>query len=97
MGHGPSTEWKTDNTITIKETLGKWLFIIYASLYVGYTALNIISPELMSADVGSLNVAIVYSFGLTIFALLLAAAYNHVCTNAEKVLNNAECKEDKAI
>lgn len=85
--HGPSTEWKHDKSSSLKELLGKWLFFIYSIVYAGFILINVLSPNFMGISVGSLNVAIVYGFGLIIIAVILAFAYNHVCTRAEELLN----------
>ena len=92
--HGPAQEWKKDNASSLKEILGKWLFFIYAIIYVGFIVINVASPKFMSVDVGSLNMAIVYGFGLIIFAMLLAFAFNHVSSHAEELLNTEEEEED---
>ena len=86
--HGPSSQWKKDNSSSIKELLGKWLFILYAIVYGGFIVINVFSPKFMGIEVGSLNVAIVYGFLLIVFAMLLAFAYNHVSSHAEEILNN---------
>ena len=94
--HGPSSEWKKDNSSSIKELLGKWLFILYAIVYAGFIVINVVSPKFMGIEVGSLNVAIVYGFLLIVFAMLLAFAYNHVSSHAEEILNNdGEVEEPK--
>lgn len=85
--HGPAKEWGKDSASTIKELLGIWLFFLYCIVYVGFILINVISPKFMSIDVGSLNVAIMYGLGLIVFAMILALAYNHVSTHAEKLLN----------
>lgn len=92
--HGPAQEWKRDNASSLKEILGKWLFFIYAIIYVGFIVINVFSPKFMSVDVGSLNMAIVYGFGLIIFAMLLAFAFNHVSSHAEELLNTEEEEEE---
>jgi uncharacterized membrane protein (DUF485 family) len=86
--HGPATQWKRDNASSIKELLGKWLFLLYAIVYGGFILINVTSPDFMGIQVGDINVAIVYGFGLIIFAMILAFAYNHVSTHAEEILNN---------
>jgi uncharacterized membrane protein (DUF485 family) len=48
----------------------------------------------MGIDVGSLNVAIVYGFGLILFAMILAFIYNQVSTHAEELLNQPEDREE---
>jgi uncharacterized membrane protein (DUF485 family) len=94
--HGPSSEWKKDNASSIKELLGKWLFILYAIVYVGFIVINVLSPKFMGIEVGSLNVALLYGFLLIVFAMLLAFAYNHVSSHAEEILNkDGEVEEPK--
>ena len=88
--HEPATQWKKDNSSSIKELLGKWLFLLYAIVYGGFILINVTSPGFMGTDVGDINVAIAYGFGLIIFAMILAFAYNHVSTHAEDLLNKSE-------
>ncbi|OGF49504.1 MAG: hypothetical protein A2231_02290 [Candidatus Firestonebacteria bacterium RIFOXYA2_FULL_40_8] len=90
MAHGPATEWKKDKSSSLKELLGKWMFLLYTLVYAGFIFINVFSPEFMGIDVGSLNVAIVYGFGLIVFAIFLAFAYNHVGTHAEELLCDEE-------
>ena len=92
--HGPSSDWKKDNSSSVKELLGKWLFLLYAIVYGGFIIINVVSPEFMGIKVGSLNVAIVYGFLLIVFAMLLAVAYNHVSTHAESVMNKDNESEE---
>ncbi|MBA4347923.1 MAG: DUF485 domain-containing protein [Clostridiales bacterium] len=88
--HGPSSEWKKDNAISLKVIIGKWFFILYAIVYAGFILINVASPKFMSIDIGSLNMAIIYGFGLILFAILLAFAYNHISTHAESVMNQEQ-------
>lgn len=88
--HHSETKWAHDPASTLKILLGKWFFLIYSIVYAGFVVINVLSPEFMGVDVGSLNVAIVYGFGLIIFALLLALAYNHICTLAEELLEERQ-------
>jgi uncharacterized membrane protein (DUF485 family) len=92
--HGPAQEWKKDNAVSLKELLGKWLFFIYTIIYAGFIIINVVSPKFMAVDVGRLNMAIVYGFGLIIFAMLLAFAFNHVSTHAEELLNPQDENEE---
>lgn len=92
--HGPSSQWKKDNSSSLKELLGKWLFLLYSIVYGGFIMINVLSPGFMGIDVGSLNVAVVYGFGLIIFAMILAFAYNDVSTHAEKLMNTDDDEED---
>ena len=88
--HGPPSEWKKDNSATIKELVGKWFFFLYALVYAGFILINVFSPGFMGIDVGGLNIAIIYGFGLIIFAMLLAFAYNHISTRAEQLFKKDE-------
>jgi len=87
MGHGPTTKWKDDKSIPFKIKLGLWMFFFYFSLYGGFIVINVVNPKLMSIDIGSLNLAIVYGFSLIIIALTLALIYNFLCSRFEKKYN----------
>ena len=86
--HGPHVEWKKDNSAVIKELVGKWLFILYSIVYFGFILINVFSPHFMGIEIGSMNMAIIFGFGLILFAMLLAFAYNHISTRAEQIMNN---------
>jgi uncharacterized membrane protein (DUF485 family) len=87
MEHGSSTEWGTDHAAAYKSRLGIRLFFFYTLVYFGFVVLNTVSPETMGLPVGGLNLAIVYGFGLILFALLLAFVYNAQCSRAEERLD----------
>lgn len=93
--HGPSAEWKKDNASSLKELLGKWLCILYTIVYAGFIIVNVTSPKFMGIDIGSLNVAIVYGFGLIILAIFLAFVFNHVSSHAEELLNKDDESENE--
>ena len=84
MSHGPSTVWKKDPSTKYKTKLGVIMFLIYAVIYAGFILCSVTFPQWMKSDVGSLNVAIVYGFGLIILAVIQAFLYNHLCTLAER-------------
>jgi uncharacterized membrane protein (DUF485 family) len=88
--HEGASMWEKDPAASLKILLGKWFFLIYSLVYAGFIIINVLSPAFMGIDVGSLNVAIVYGFGLIIFAMLLALAYNHISTLAEELLRRKE-------
>lgn len=88
--HHPESKWGHDPAASLKILLGKWFFLIYSMVYAGFIIVNVLSPSIMGIDVGSLNVAIVYGFGLILFAMLLALAYNHISTLAEELLQRKE-------
>ena len=86
--HEPSSQWAKDHAASIKRVLGLWFVTLYSIIYAGFVVINVVSPSFMAVDVGSFNVAIVYGFLLIIFAIFLAAIYNHICTHAEEVMTN---------
>ncbi len=90
MIHTPSTKWKKDHASPVKVLLGKWFFVLYTIVYAGFIFINIISPKFMATDVGDFNVAILYGFGLIVFAMILALIYNHISTRAEEWMNMDE-------
>ena len=84
MDHGPTTDWGKDKSSSFKTRVGIWMFVLYAIIYAGFILINTINPKLMGSDIGSLNLAIIYGFGLIIFAVMLAFIYNAICTAAEE-------------
>ena len=94
MLHKPAAQSGKDYAIGSKMRLGVWMFIIYAIVYVGFVAINIIKPVLMETPIlFGVNLASVYGFGLIILALILALIYNHKCGLSEKRLNRNESEE----
>lgn len=90
MDHGPASDWGQDRASSFKSRVGIWMFVMYAILYVGFVLINTFKPGLMGSDIGGLNLAIVYGFGLILFALMLAFVYNAICTAAEEELNGPD-------
>ncbi|OHB49864.1 MAG: hypothetical protein A2Y10_09570 [Planctomycetes bacterium GWF2_41_51] len=85
MFHQPAAKGKPDNAIGYKSKLGIFMFIIYAVIYAGFVVVNVARPTLMEKHfIFGLNIAVVYGFGLIVFALILALIYNHLCTMREK-------------
>lgn len=69
------------------------MFWLYAIVYAGFIIINVMNPVMMEGHVFSgLNLAVVYGFGLIVFALVLALIYNHKSTSKERALNT-ETKE----
>jgi len=104
MSHGPATEWKEDEkTAKSKSKLGIWMFAGYSVVYAAFIILNVVNPGLMGLDVGMLNIAIVYGFGLIILALIMALIYNALCgwteekaLKLEKIAKKSEKLKNKA-
>jgi uncharacterized membrane protein (DUF485 family) len=94
MFHEPAAKGGKDFASAYKTRLGAWLFLLYALIYAIFVAINVISPVSMEKTViFGLNLAVVYGFGLILFALILALIYNHMCAVKEKELNiSKECK-----
>jgi uncharacterized membrane protein (DUF485 family) len=96
MSHGPSTVWKEDHSTKYKTKLGVIMFLIYALIYGGFIFINVAFPQWMRKDVGSLNVAIIYGFGLIVVAIIQAFIYNHLCTLAERKAEREAEREAEA-
>ena len=60
------------------------MFSAFTPIYLAFIFLAVISPTTMGKDVGSLNVAIVYGFGIIILAIVQAIIYNIICSAKEK-------------
>lgn len=90
MHHGPAAKLGEDNAAPYKTRLGLRMFAIYGVVYAGFVIINAFRPGLMSMDVGGLNLAIVYGFGLIVFAVILALIYHTLCSSAEARLNREE-------
>ena len=84
MEHGPATEWQKEKSEGFKTKLGLIMFAIYTPIYFAFVILAVVSPKSMAIDVGSLNVAIVYGFGIIILAIIQAVIYNYICSKKEK-------------
>jgi uncharacterized membrane protein (DUF485 family) len=84
MGHGPSTEWQAEKSQAFKAKLGIIMFVVYTPIYLAFILISVISPSFMAKDVGSLNVAIVYGFGIIILAIIQAVIYNNICSAKER-------------
>ena len=93
MDHGPAVELGVDHAAKKKSKLGVILFFIYFFIYAGFVAIGVADYTLMGKIVlGNQNLAVVYGFGLIIFAILLGLFYNWKCTRYENLMN----KEDKS-
>ena len=91
MKHPPATKLGKDLASKKKTKLGILLFIVYSAIYAGFVTIGVVNYELMGKIVlGGQNLAIVYGFGLIIFAIVLGLIYNAICTRYENKMN----KED---
>jgi len=73
-----------DPAFAYKKRLGARLFLVYAAVYAGFVLINLISPRAMALVVfAGLDLAVVYGFGLILFALLLALLYSALCSRRE--------------
>jgi uncharacterized membrane protein (DUF485 family) len=95
MSHGPAVEWKEQKSTAKKAKLGIVMVLIYTVVYGTFVTINVVNPKLMKIDIGSLNLAIVYGFGLIILALVQAVIYNQYCTRLEEK-EEAEDAENEA-
>lgn len=96
MLHKPAVKEGKDFASAYKQRLGAWMFLLYAAIYGVFVMINVTSPLAMEKTIiFGLNLAVVYGFGLIIFALVLALIYNHACAVKEKKLNHAGKGEGK--
>ena len=93
MEHGPASEWKEDKSVGFKTKLGLIMIAIYTVVYFTFIIIAVASPQLMAKDVGGLNLAIVYGFGIIILAIIQALIYNFASSRHEK--NNGESGDGK--
>lgn len=97
MLHEPAVRSGADPAFSYKRRLGAWMFTLYAIIYAGFVVVNLTSPGLMEKTVvAGLNLAVVYGFGLIVFALILALIYNRACGRREKKLLAAENRGGRA-
>ena len=85
MEHGPAMEWHEEKSQGFKTKLGLNMYAIFAPVYLAFILICVISPKLMARDVGSLNVAIVFGFGIIILAIIQALIYNFICSKKENM------------
>lgn len=91
MDHGPAVKLGVDHAAKKKSKLGVILFFVYLIVYAGFVAVGVADYTLMGKIVlGEQNLAVVYGFGLIIFAIVLGIIYNWQCTKFENKMN----KED---
>jgi len=87
MGHGPAVKLGRDDAANYKTRLGVWMFILYTLVYAGFVVINAVNPGLMQKVILGQTLAVIYGFGLIVFAFVLAIIYNQFCTAAEKRMN----------
>ena len=91
--HGPPTEWKNEKSEGFKSKLGLIMFGAYTTVYLVFVFLCVLSPKLVAAKIGGLNLAVVYGFGLILVAIVQALVYNYICSKREKTDKIADKKE----
>lgn len=88
MLHEPAAPMGVDHASAYKTRLGVVLFIVYALIYAGFVAVSLYDVTILERIVFcGLNLAVVYGFGLIVFALLMALVYSGFCTRKERKLN----------
>ena len=98
MLHEPVATNEKDYGVAYKTRLGVIMFILYAIIYAGFIAINLYDVKLTETIVlYGMNLATVYGFGLIIFALILAAIYNHMCTSKEKQLKASDTSSSTTL
>lgn len=96
MLHKPAVQTGKDLAIGYKMRLGVWMFLLYALFYGGFVILNVLKPTKMGEPfLLGMSLAVVFGFGLIVFALVLALIYNSMCTGKENALDASAAKEGK--
>lgn len=96
MLHEPAANSGPDHASEYKARIGAYMFALYSLVYVGFVVVNLVSPVLMEKIIFlGLNLAVVYGFGLIIFALFLALIYNGMCAKEESRVNSSA--RDKGV
>jgi len=91
MEHGPAIKPGNDAASKKKSKLGVILFIVYSIVYGGFVIIGVVNYELMGKIiVKGQNLAVIYGFGLIVFAIILGLIYNAICTNYENKMNKEE-------
>lgn len=91
MDHGPAVKPGVDHATKKKSKLGVILFIIYSLVYAGFVTIGVANYELLGKIVfGGQNLAVIYGFGLIVFAIILGLFYNSICTRYENKMNKEE-------
>ncbi len=91
MNHGPAAKLEVDHATGKKTRLGVILFIVYSLIYAGFVAIGVLNYELMGKELmGGLNLAVIYGFGLIVFAIVLGLIYHLACSNFENKMNKEE-------
>jgi uncharacterized membrane protein (DUF485 family) len=88
MEQKPAPEYKEDKCEGFKTKLGLIMIAIYTVVYFTFIIIAVANPQLMAKDVGGLNLAIAYGFGIIILAIIQALIYNFACSRSEK--NNGD-------
>jgi len=65
----------SDHTIARNARYGLWLFFVYVLFYAGFVAISAFKFDALRAEIGGVNLAIVYGLGLIVLAFLLALVY----------------------
>lgn len=85
MLHKPAASSGQDHAADYKRRVGTWMFLLYSLVYAGFVVVNLASPVAMEKIIFlGLNLAVVYGFGLIVFALVLALIYSRMCAKEER-------------
>ena len=97
MSHGPATDWGQDKAAAKKTRLGILMFVVYALVYAAFVIVTTIDPHSMETVILGQNLAVIYGFGLIIFALILALIYNAISTGAEDRMNGTNSADEEEL
>lgn len=80
FGHEAAAAEVVDPAIAARNArYGLILFVLYFAFYAAFVGLNAFAPAAMEVNIGGVNLAVVYGFGLIVAALVLALIYCWLC------------------
>src|SRR5260221_6196481 len=84
--HGPAVPSEPDDPVVSARNAryGLILFVIYFAFYAVFVAINAFWPDVMSQQVGSVNLSVSYGLGLIAAAIVLALVYSWLCHGPAK-------------
>ena len=97
MEHGPASEWKEDKSEGFKTKLGLFMVAIYTIVYFAFIVIAVTNPQLMAKDIGGLNLAIAYGFGIIILAIIQALMKKRIAGAAFDVYETWPVQPDSPL
>ncbi len=92
MEHRLSPDGQEEKIQKFVTKFGIIMFAIYTIVYFAFIIIAVTNPQFMGKDVGNLNVAITYGFGIIILAIIQALIYSYICGKRENAERSGKGK-----